>query len=115
LRYNTSSIPEGERGREIHHCKPILIGSRFGWKHLWSDQQISSEVLLSNIIPFPSSGLVGCAMGFVFEKDLEMDTNHCRFSGGTFFVGVQLLQMFDSMKKQTPYPIVSSYINFVFR
>jgi len=41
---------------------------------------MSSEVLLSNIIPFAGSGLLRYA-GFCFEKDFEMDANYCRCPG----------------------------------
>jgi hypothetical protein len=40
---------------------------------------MSSEALLSNVIPFAGSGLLGYALGF--EKDLEVDANHRRFPG----------------------------------
>ena len=39
---------------------------------------MSSEPLLSSIIPFAGSGLLGYAMGFALEKGLEMDANYCR-------------------------------------
>jgi hypothetical protein len=38
---------------------------------------MSSEVLLSNIIPFASSGLVGYAIAFA-QKNPEMDASHRR-------------------------------------
>jgi hypothetical protein len=42
---------------------------------------MASEVLLSNIIPFAGSGLVGLCYRLCFEKDLEMDINYRRFLG----------------------------------
>jgi hypothetical protein len=54
---------------------------------------MSSEVLLSNIIPFAGSGLIGYAMGF--EKDFEVDADYCLLASiakvwlsGMLFVGV---------------------------
>jgi hypothetical protein len=41
---------------------------------------LSSEALLSNIIPFAGSGLVGYAIG-CFEKDIEIDANYRRLFG----------------------------------
>jgi uncharacterized membrane protein (Fun14 family) len=38
---------------------------------LRSEQQMSSEALLSNIIPFAGSGLLGYAMGFALKKILK--------------------------------------------
>jgi uncharacterized membrane protein (Fun14 family) len=38
---------------------------------LRSEQQMSSEALLSNIIPFAGSGLLGYAMGFTLKKILK--------------------------------------------
>jgi hypothetical protein len=40
---------------------------------------MSSETLLSNIIPFAGSGLLGYAMGFA--RDLQVDVNHHRLLG----------------------------------
>jgi uncharacterized membrane protein (Fun14 family) len=54
---------------------------------------MSSEVLLSNIIPFAGSGLVGYAIGFAFKKVLKWMLITVGFLAGMFFVGVQLLQM----------------------
>jgi uncharacterized membrane protein (Fun14 family) len=55
---------------------------------------MASEVLLSSIIPFAGSGLVGYAIRFCFEKDLEVDAMLIivGFLAGMFFLGVQLLQ-----------------------
>jgi uncharacterized membrane protein (Fun14 family) len=36
---------------------------------------MSSEILLSNIIPFAGSGLVGYAMGFALKKILIVDAS----------------------------------------
>ena len=44
-------------------------------------KKMSSEVLLSNIIPFAGSGLLGYAMGFASKKDLEVDANYRRLLG----------------------------------
>jgi hypothetical protein len=45
-------------------------------KHRRSEKgKMSSEALLLNIIPFPGSGLLGYAMGFVLKK---MDANYRR-------------------------------------
>jgi uncharacterized membrane protein (Fun14 family) len=53
---------------------------------------MSSEVLLSNIIPFAGSGLVGYAIGFALKKILKWILIIVGFLAGMFFVGVQLLQ-----------------------
>jgi len=48
------------------------MNSEFISKH---GKKLSSEVLMSNIIPFAGSGLLGCN-GFCFEKNLEVDANY---------------------------------------
>jgi uncharacterized membrane protein (Fun14 family) len=53
---------------------------------------MSSEALLSNIIPFAGSGLVGYAIGFALKKILKLMLIIVGFLAGMFFVGVQLLQ-----------------------
>jgi uncharacterized membrane protein (Fun14 family) len=53
---------------------------------------MSSEALLSNIVPFAGSGLLGYAMGFVLKKILKWMLIIIGFLAGMFFVGVQLLQ-----------------------
>ena len=53
---------------------------------------MSSEQLLSNIIPFAGSGLLGYAMGFALKKVLKWMLIVVGFLAGMFFVGVQLLQ-----------------------
>jgi uncharacterized membrane protein (Fun14 family) len=53
---------------------------------------MSSEPLLSNIIPFAGSGLLGYAMGFALKKILKWMLIIIGFLAGMFFVGVQLLQ-----------------------
>jgi uncharacterized membrane protein (Fun14 family) len=53
---------------------------------------MSSEVLFSNIIPFAGSGLVGYAIGFALKKILKWMPIIVGFLAGMFFVGVQLLQ-----------------------
>jgi uncharacterized membrane protein (Fun14 family) len=59
---------------------------------LRSEQQMSSEALLSNIIPFAGSGLLGYAMGFALKKILKWMLIVVGFIAVTLFVGVQLLQ-----------------------
>jgi uncharacterized membrane protein (Fun14 family) len=54
----------------------------------------SNEVLLSNIIPFAGSGLVGYAMGFALKKILKWMLIIVGFLAGMFFIGVQLLQKY---------------------
>ena len=55
---------------------------------------MSSEVLLSNIIPFAGSGLLGYAMGFALKKVLKWMLIITGFLAGMFFIGVQLLQKY---------------------
>jgi uncharacterized membrane protein (Fun14 family) len=55
---------------------------------------MSSELLLSNIIPFAGSGLVRYAIGFALKKILKWMLIIVGFSAGMFFVGVQLLQKY---------------------
>jgi uncharacterized membrane protein (Fun14 family) len=55
---------------------------------------MSSEVLLSNIIPFAGSGLLGYAMGFALKKVLKWILIIVGFLAGMFLVGVQLLQKY---------------------
>ncbi|MFY9797457.1 MAG: FUN14 domain-containing protein [Candidatus Nitrosopolaris sp.] len=55
---------------------------------------MSSEALLSNIIPFAGSGLLGYAMGFALKKILKWMLIIVGFLAGMFFVGVQLLQKY---------------------
>jgi uncharacterized membrane protein (Fun14 family) len=55
---------------------------------------MSSEALLSNIIPFAGSGLVGYAIGFTLKKVLKWMLIVAGFLAGMFFVGVQLLQKY---------------------
>jgi uncharacterized membrane protein (Fun14 family) len=57
-------------------------------------KQMSSEQLLSNIIPFAGSGLLGYAMGFALKKVLKWMLIIVGFLAGMFFVGVQLLQKY---------------------
>jgi len=56
---------------------------------------MSSEALLSNIIPFAGSGLVGYAIGFALKKILKWTLIIVGFLAGMFFVGVQLLQKYE--------------------
>ena len=55
---------------------------------------MSSEVILSNIIPFAGSGLVGYAIGFALKKILKLMLIIVGFLAGMFCVGVQLLQKY---------------------
>ena len=55
---------------------------------------MSNEALLSNIIPFAGSGLLGYAMGFALKKILKWMLIIVSFLAGMFFVGVQLLQKY---------------------
>ena len=55
---------------------------------------MSSEVLLSNIIPFAGSGLLGYAMGFALKKIFKWILIIMGFLVGMFFIGVQLLQRY---------------------
>jgi uncharacterized membrane protein (Fun14 family) len=55
---------------------------------------MSSEALLSSIIPFAGSGLLGYAMGFVLKKILKCMIIIVGFLAGMSFVGVQLLQKY---------------------
>jgi uncharacterized membrane protein (Fun14 family) len=57
-------------------------------------KQMSSEALLSNIVPFAGSGLLGYAMGFALKKVLKWMLIILGFIGGMFFVGVQLLHKY---------------------
>jgi uncharacterized membrane protein (Fun14 family) len=55
---------------------------------------MASEVLLSNIIPFAGSGLLGYAMGFALKKILKWMLIVVGFFAGLFFVCIQLLQKY---------------------
>jgi uncharacterized membrane protein (Fun14 family) len=55
---------------------------------------MSSEPLLSSIIPFAGSGLLGYAMGFALKKMLKWMLIIIGLLAGLFFVGVQLLQKY---------------------
>ncbi len=55
---------------------------------------MSSEALLSNIVPFAGSGLLGYAMGFALKKVLKWMLIVIGFLVGMFFVGVQLLHKY---------------------
>ena len=59
-----------------------------------SQKKLSSEALLSNIIPFAGSGLLGYAMGLALKKILKWMLIIVGFLAGMFFVGVQLLQKY---------------------
>ena len=55
---------------------------------------MSSEPLLSSVIRFAGSGLLGYATGFAFKKILKWILIIIGFLPGMFFVGVQLLQKY---------------------
>ena len=55
---------------------------------------MSSEPMLSSIIPFAGSGLLGYAMGFALKKVLKWMLIIVGFLAGMLFVGVQLLQKY---------------------
>ena len=55
---------------------------------------MSNEPLLSSIIPFAGSGILGYAMGFALKKVLKWMLIIVGFLTGMFFVGVQLLQRY---------------------
>ena len=55
---------------------------------------MSSKPLLSTIIPFAGSGILGYAMGFALKKVLKWILIIVGFIAGIFFVGVQLLQRY---------------------
>jgi uncharacterized membrane protein (Fun14 family) len=55
---------------------------------------MSSDPLLSSIIPFAGSELLGYAMGFALKKVLKWLLIIIGFLAGIFFVGVQLLQKY---------------------
>ena len=55
---------------------------------------MSSEPLLSIVIPFAGSGLLGYAMGFALKKVLKWMLIIISFLAGMFFVGIQLLQKY---------------------
>ena len=56
---------------------------------------MGSEVLLSNIIPFAGSGLVGYTIGFALKKILKWILIIVGFLAGIFFLGQgQLLQKY---------------------
>jgi uncharacterized membrane protein (Fun14 family) len=55
---------------------------------------MASEVLLSSIIPFAGSSLVGYAIGFALKKILKWLLIIVGLLAGMFFLGVQLLQKY---------------------
>ena len=55
---------------------------------------MSSEALLSNIVPFAGSGLLGYVMGFALKKVLKWMLIIVGFLAGMFFIGIQLLQKY---------------------
>ena len=58
---------------------------------------MSNEPLLSSIIPFAGSGILGYAMGFALKKVLKWMLIIVGFLAGLFFVGVLLLQRYGYM------------------
>jgi uncharacterized membrane protein (Fun14 family) len=61
---------------------------------LRSKKQMSSEALLSSIIPFAGSGLLGYTMGFALKKILKWMLIITGFLAGMFLIGIQLLQKY---------------------
>jgi len=59
-----------------------------------SEKQMSTEPLLSSIIPFAGSGLLGYAMGFALKKVLKWMLIIIGFLAGMLFVGVQVMQKY---------------------
>jgi uncharacterized membrane protein (Fun14 family) len=55
---------------------------------------MSSE-LLSSIVPFAGSGLLGYAMGFALKKVLKWLLVIVGFLAGMFFVGIQLMHKYN--------------------
>ena len=55
---------------------------------------MSSEPLLSSVIPFAGSGLLGYAMGFALKKVLKWMLIILGFLAWIFFVGIQLLRKY---------------------
>jgi uncharacterized membrane protein (Fun14 family) len=55
---------------------------------------MSSEALLSYIVPFVGSGILGYAMGFALKKVLKWMLIVAGFLAGMFVVGVELLQKY---------------------
>jgi uncharacterized membrane protein (Fun14 family) len=55
---------------------------------------MSSEALLSSIIPFAGSGILGYAMGFALKKIMKWMLIIIGFLAGIFLVGIQLLQKY---------------------
>jgi uncharacterized membrane protein (Fun14 family) len=55
---------------------------------------MSSEALLSSIIPFAGSGLLGYTMGFALKKILKWMLIITGFLAGMFLIGIQLLQKY---------------------
>ncbi|MGA8083590.1 MAG: hypothetical protein WB988_17190 [Candidatus Nitrosopolaris sp.] len=58
---------------------------------------MSSEALLSNIIPFAGSGLLGYAMGFALKKILKWVLIIVGFLSGMFFVVCDLLAFYNNV------------------
>ena len=71
-----------------------FLHSEYLEKHRRERKELSSHALLSNIIPFAGSGLLGYAMGFALKKILKWMLIIVGFLAGMFFVGVQLLQRY---------------------
>jgi uncharacterized membrane protein (Fun14 family) len=67
----------------------VFLNSEHISNILSEERKMSSEVLLSNIIPFAGSGLLGYAMGFALKKILKWMLIIVGVLAGMFFVGVQ--------------------------
>ena len=80
------------------HCFASSIGRFDRPAHISKSTGVkemsSSEDLLSDIIPFAGSGLLGYAMGFALKKILKWMLIIVGFLAGMFFVGVQLLHKY---------------------
>jgi uncharacterized membrane protein (Fun14 family) len=61
---------------------------------LRNEKKMSSEPLLSSIIPFAGGGLLGYAMGFALKKILKWMLIIIGFLAGIFLIGVELLQKY---------------------
>jgi uncharacterized membrane protein (Fun14 family) len=55
---------------------------------------MSSEPLLSSLIPFAGSGLLGYVIGFALKKVLKWMLIIIGFLAGMFLVSIQLLQKY---------------------
>jgi uncharacterized membrane protein (Fun14 family) len=82
-------LVHGLEGELLHSFIPNLYQNI-----LRSEEKMSSEALLSNIVPFAGSGLLGYAMGFALKKILKWLLIIIGFIAGMSFICVQLLQKY---------------------